>query len=748
MAKTKRKPEPADAPTPTPGTSEPTPSMEEPIHDPENVEQGSDKVNEAFEKVIEKQLGKILLGLKTEGVVITKSELRKRLARLWESPDAQPPAADEPPSERAQATSLLAGLQALQAQTREESAAEASSESAPSAQPEEHAPPPAQALNEPPAEYKTAQPKPEPAPAPSNITTATFEKALEGFIRRNFTADRPTPDTADAPQPTSQAPPREEPSSAPPPSEPAADPDTEEQDEPTSIPPIDPARFLIYSMGYTWDNNDPLLSFAEGDEPWKLKDAFEGVLIFGAPGSGKTSGSGSAFAEAFLRTGFGGLVLCAKPGEAQRWQNLCVRCGRGGDVITIDRNGPLLNILAYESQRPGGDIGLATNLVGLFRVLIGIVSRKSTQGKDDEFWRNTTDQLMRSVFEAFILAGETLTVDNLSRFIALAPRVPFKEASNGWRKIPFFGSILARGAQQTDPEAKRVYRRIFDYWTKEFPSYADATRSSITLGFTSMADILGSRGIHKLIGEHTTLTPEAILSGRIVVVDLPIKDFGTGGLLVQAAWKHLLQMAVERRARADNDAHRYPMYHPQANQPPIPLNPAPGTGDRRTPVFLWEDEGQFFFSAHDINFQATCRESRAAHVVISQNLHNFFQLGHNSHAVEGTFSLMNTQVFHCNGDMMTNQWASQKIGQEMKLRLGFSTAPEPPEKGFWDFFKPAASRTTTSSSKQWEPIVRPEEFFRLKNGGDGTCEAILLWVSHQFQSNGGKPFMKLVFEQV
>jgi len=60
----------------------------------------------------------------------------------------------------------------------------------------------------------------------------------------------------------------------------------------------------------------PLFRFTKHD--WlSLRDAFEGIHIFGGLGSGKTSGSGQTIAHSFLRSGFGGLVLTAKPGETE-----------------------------------------------------------------------------------------------------------------------------------------------------------------------------------------------------------------------------------------------------------------------------------------------------------------------------------------------------------------------------------------------------------------------------------------------
>lgn len=476
-----------------------------------------------------------------------------------------------------------------------------------------------------------------------------------------------------------------------------------------TIPPIDPELFKIHSNGGTWSNSEVLLSFGQ-DDHWTCGDSYEGVLILGAPGSGKTSGSGAILAQTFLSAGYGGLVLCAKKGEAQRWQKLCARNGRGEDCITVTRDGPYrLNALDYESQRPGGDFGLSDNLISFFRTLLEIASKDTGSKIGDNFWTSNTDRLMKWLFETFFMAGEPLTFDGLADFITAAPQGPLKDPENGWRNIPGFGDILARAALAKTEEDVRIYSRVLNYWTQTFPAIPPETRVGIVLGFEAMASALSGRGIHGLISSDTTITPEAILSGAIIILDLPIKECGKGGHLVQSAWKYLFQNAVERRS---------------------------DVGDARRPVFLWEDEGHTFFSRYDIEFQATARESRAAHVLISQNLHNFYQLGHNPHAVQGVFSLMNTQIFHANNDLETNKWASDRIGQEQKTN--FSTQSN---------HDPNNPNSSTNIGQDWEPSIRPEEFSRLKKGGDGTCEAIILWMSHQFKSNNNKPFSKLVFTQ-
>jgi hypothetical protein len=72
-----------------------------------------------------------------------------------------------------------------------------------------------------------------------------------------------------------------------------------------------------------------------------IADATAGVSVFGATGSGKTSGAGKLLAHAYLKNGFGGLVLCAKPQERQQWEAWAREPGikRSADLIIVDPKG-------------------------------------------------------------------------------------------------------------------------------------------------------------------------------------------------------------------------------------------------------------------------------------------------------------------------------------------------------------------------------------------------------------------------
>ncbi|HNP99874.1 MAG TPA: hypothetical protein PKK99_12515, partial [Bacteroidia bacterium] len=76
-------------------------------------------------------------------------------------------------------------------------------------------------------------------------------------------------------------------------------------------------------------SREVLLRFSKNaEDSWLVDDAMKGVSIMGGTGSGKTTASGRKLALSFLGQGWGGLVLCAKPDEAEMWKKYCKMAGR------------------------------------------------------------------------------------------------------------------------------------------------------------------------------------------------------------------------------------------------------------------------------------------------------------------------------------------------------------------------------------------------------------------------------------
>src|SRR3954469_16477825 len=141
-------------------------------------------------------------------------------------------------------------------------------------------------------------------------------------------------------------------------------------------------------MSVSVNLDSPLLRISPQDQ-FTLRDAMQGVLITGGIGSGKTSGSGQALAGAFLRAGMGGLIMCAKPEEADLWRNYCASNGRLSSLIELDGRVPILNFLAYELARQGVH-GLNSVVECLMRVLEATRNASPSPGRaGDRFWEDS-----------------------------------------------------------------------------------------------------------------------------------------------------------------------------------------------------------------------------------------------------------------------------------------------------------------------------------------------------------------------
>ncbi len=86
---------------------------------------------------------------------------------------------------------------------------------------------------------------------------------------------------------------------------------------------------------YVTNLDQPLLALSAHDR-FTLRDAFNGVHVFGSTGSGKTSGSLKTLATAYLRAGFGLLVCISKYEEIELWINYARANGRACDLVLFD----------------------------------------------------------------------------------------------------------------------------------------------------------------------------------------------------------------------------------------------------------------------------------------------------------------------------------------------------------------------------------------------------------------------------
>lgn len=398
----------------------------------------------------------------------------------------------------------------------------------------------------------------------------------------------------------------------------------------------------------------PLQTFSPRDV-WTLGDAFEGTLICGSPGSGKSSTSGKNLAYAFLRTPMmGGLVLTAKAEETRNWIAYAKACGREKDLIVFSASsGHVFDPLWYEWNRPGRGAGDLESIIDLFTTLLAI-GKPETGGSADRFWERAAEQLMRNTLVLLSLSGEPISIATMNRLIQSLPSRPGEYEEEGWQSESYCASVISSIRERQDTLTPAQWSDLdvaTQYAFKRWPGLDERPRSSIEMTFSGMADKFLFHPFSRLFcsGKCTFIPELTTHQGKIVIVDFPLLEYGhETGRLIAIMTKLVFQRAWLRRNLADSP----------------------------NPAFLWQDEFQLFVSRRDNAFQQTCRSARIAVVCLTQNILNLSeelgeqQPGSKTKAFLGNLML---KCFHQQNDPDTNQYAAELIGKEYRYLDSFNS---------------------------------------------------------------------------
>jgi len=475
-----------------------------------------------------------------------------------------------------------------------------------------------------------------------------------------------------------------------------------------------------------WNLDRPLLRLSSVDA-LTLGQLMQGVLVLGATGCGKSTGSLYALAMTFLAAGFGGLVLTVKPDEAAIWKRYAARLGREQDLIVVSPGGPFkCNLLKYECERPGPGKAQTENLYRLLSSLSELNERGQGGSQNESYWRNAQAQLLRNTIEICKAAYGTVSIGDIHELIRTAPQSPADLESDRWREQSFcLRSILIAEEKELPSSQRKDFEHAASYFIGELPYLADRTRSSIVTGVTGITDVFMRGALRELFCTETTFIPEmTYLQGRIVILDLSVKEFGETGRMAQTLCKLIFQRAFERR-----DVQNHPR-----------------------PVFLFADEGQEFTTSDDRVFQATARSSRVATVLATQNLPSLYSaLGGGDAGRQQADALLGnlqTKVFHANGDTITNEWASNMIAKSWQYRttLGSSTPGPNEHRSLLQTIGPQG--TNSSVSEQLDFDVPPQTFTQLTMGGspDFVSEAVIFHPGKSWNLSG-KNHLRVLFPQ-
>lgn len=438
------------------------------------------------------------------------------------------------------------------------------------------------------------------------------------------------------------------------------------------------------------DLDHTLIKFSDNPiDDWTIRDAVRGTQIFGGIGSGKSSGSGKTIAKAFLKNGFGGIVLCAKPDERGNWERYAREASREDDLVIFNEESSYeFNPLEYEMTRDGKGAGEVFNLTNLFMEIYKMGNRFSgggTSGESERYWDNALRRCINRMIQLLGLAEEEISIHNMRRLLSSAPLSHEVEnlsemddaTINAWATNNYcMGCIVKAGNNSQTLDQDEEYKLITDYFLREFANLPEKTRPTIVESFLGLAEPFNSGILKKHFSRGTNLRPELSHEGKIIIIDFPVKEYMQAGVYAQGIFKLLWQQATERRTQ----------------------------GEGILPVFVWVDEAQLFISDYDQVFQTTARSSCACTVFLSQNISNYYATigGKDPRPrVDSLLGNLGTKIFHANNDAVTNEWAARTIGKAFLNISGLSVG----------------NNNSASLTQQLLHLVEPREFTILSSGG-------------------------------
>lgn len=463
---------------------------------------------------------------------------------------------------------------------------------------------------------------------------------------------------------------------------------------------------------------DPSLPLGSNDLV-TLHQLYEGMLVFGSTGSGKTTGPGEAVIRYLLRMGCGILWLTAKADEYERAHRLCRQTNRLGDLVRFaPEAGHSFNFLDFELTSPGGGVNSAAQLL---QDLVEFSTRASASQSSDPFWQLSAARLLRMALVICAEARTPCSVEHLYRFLT---SLPSKESLHdpAWRDSFAAKSIgLAADRQPRSPD----FDLAATYLLEEWPNLADRTASSVLAQAMVVVDRFMSGGMARLVaGERSTITPLDLEQGKVIVLDVPVLRYSDAGRQAQvtmklAAYRSLLRRDVTKSPR---------------------------------PVAVIADEGQLFAVPRmDAATQAVGRSARLINVVLTQNVPLVIgALGgpgmeNEAYSWIGNFS---TKLFCSNTDKQTNDFASGLCGNAFHLLFSGSGGPTEPYNPVDDLFG-RQSKSSFSFQQNWRPDIPPEVFVsQLRRGGKAAnfvVDAVACQAGRRFSND--KPWLVAPFKQ-
>jgi hypothetical protein len=457
---------------------------------------------------------------------------------------------------------------------------------------------------------------------------------------------------------------------------------------------------------------------------WTPQDGFRirdllngGCLILGRAGSGKTSSSGRFLMQAIVKHPHsGGLILAAKPEDAQDVTQIFHSTRRVRDLIVFDANSNRRCNFFGCLKRP-------RDVVQFVTTLSEVLKRGDSKGGGDNsrFYDAQEERTIYNAVAALQAAKQPINAPNIHKFIMTAARTPEELDTPEWR-AKFHSQVLELGTKTPKTALdQHDFMLCLDFWIKEWCALMDLkTRGNILAGVQGTLHTMNTGIVREMVSGETNCSPQEVLHGKWVLVNFPPSTWGAAGLLISTGWKQLMELVILERQAAE----------------------------RSSFVTIWCDEAHQFVTNFDSSFIAQCRSHRGCLLYLTQSVSSFYaaikgEAGrHQADALLANFA--HVLVHAC--DPATAKWAGAKLGRTKKMHYGGNMS-RPHDCTVWDEVF-GNTHFNGSFSEHLEPALEDQEFMVGRTGGPANqflADAVLLRSGEPFAN--GNNFLRLVFSQ-
>ena len=464
------------------------------------------------------------------------------------------------------------------------------------------------------------------------------------------------------------------------------------------------------------DPDTPVLIFPDSGI-LSVRECCSGVEVIGSSGSGKTAYVLRTFLRQFLDLGMGGIITLTKPDDLDFYLKLIKEAGRENQLVILEPDSEWV----YDFIKDLAENPICNDdesLTAILLLLAEIVQGAKDQSKD-QFWKAETRKLFRATINILKCAGESVTFENLYKFIISSPAGEKSLSSKSFTETYCFRVLnqALENANEIHLEEEKLpapYDDLdtsYNFITVSFCNLADRTRSIVMSVAGSCLESYLTGSLKRMFSSRNdkrTIKPEMMRKGAVVIVGMPLFTKGEVARIAGATFQYLFQQAM-LRTPFDPYEHRY--------------------------VFNVCDEHSFYVNSFTERFQAVARSAGVISFYLNQSVpsyHNAFN-DTSGFTTDAFMSNMATKIILSQSDPRTNEYFANVIGKDIGFKSSSSINGDFNEGSF-----------SSSASEEEQYLVRPITFTRLRRGGkDKYVDAVIHQIGRTF--GNGLPYINVSF---